>query len=156
MDLLSWRYARLNGQLLDSEIKNREALLNLEFQKISAAKFKAFFAGPDLARSRYATILERWEREFPVDQISIQYFDEIQTNPQNFIDQVTDFLGVPRFPSPGHGLNEIVLEGPRIKMPQELEKFVYELHFKDLSRLYEKKSNPWIKRWLDRQPDRLA
>lgn len=51
-----------------------------------------------LEHGRYASGLERMLEFFPRDSIHIALFDDLLANPQTFLDDVTDFLGVARFP----------------------------------------------------------
>lgn len=50
-----------------------------------------------IASSQYATHLRAWQRRFPAEQISVNLFEELSSNPRSFIANLCDFLGMPRF-----------------------------------------------------------
>lgn len=50
-----------------------------------------------IGSSRYAEHLVGWQRRFPSDQIQVNLYDDLQHDPQAFVDQIADFLGMPRF-----------------------------------------------------------
>jgi hypothetical protein len=47
--------------------------------------------------SQYATNLRKWQNQFPADQISINLYDDLSSDPQALIDHITGFLEIPRF-----------------------------------------------------------
>ncbi len=49
-----------------------------------------------VAQSRYAPMLERWFDAFGRDQVLVTAAEDFYANPQCFVDQVTDRLGLPR------------------------------------------------------------
>jgi hypothetical protein len=53
-----------------------------------------------LDRGRYATHLRRYLDVFPREQLLVQLFDDLKSDPQAYADQVFDFLGVPRLVLP--------------------------------------------------------
>jgi hypothetical protein len=46
---------------------------------------------------RYATHLAGWQRVLGSDQVLVTFYEDLQNDPQAYIDQVADFIGVPRF-----------------------------------------------------------
>jgi Sulfotransferase domain len=50
-----------------------------------------------LDSGQYATHLREWQRLFRSEQISINFFDDLSSDPSAFIKRLSDFLGVPRF-----------------------------------------------------------
>jgi hypothetical protein len=48
--------------------------------------------------NRYAFHLEGWFHLFGCDNVKILLFDELKSAPQSFLDQVSDFIAVPRIP----------------------------------------------------------
>lgn len=50
-----------------------------------------------LASNRYATHFRSWQRNFPKEQLSIHLHEDLSSNPQTFIDCVSDFVGIARF-----------------------------------------------------------
>lgn len=51
-----------------------------------------------LEHGRYATGLDRFLTLFPRDHVHVALFDDLEADPQGFLDGVTDFLGVERQP----------------------------------------------------------
>jgi Sulfotransferase domain len=49
-----------------------------------------------LEEGRYATLLRRYLRYFPPEALFLSYFDDLQDDPQNFLDLTTDRLGISR------------------------------------------------------------
>lgn len=49
-----------------------------------------------LEHGRYATGLDRFLERFPRDAVHVALFDDLVADPQRFLDDVTDFLGVDR------------------------------------------------------------
>ncbi len=58
---------------------------------------QALHSRPELLEhGRYGTALQRFLRHFPRDSIHIALFDDLQRDPQRFVDDVTDWLSVDR------------------------------------------------------------
>jgi hypothetical protein len=54
---------------------------------------------PELMESgRYASTLKLWRRSFGTENVMAGIYDDLQADPQSFVDSVVDFVGVPRFP----------------------------------------------------------
>ena len=51
-------------------------------------------------RGRYASHLRRYLEVFPREQLLVQLFDDLRSDPQAYADQVFDFLGLPRLVLP--------------------------------------------------------
>jgi hypothetical protein len=52
---------------------------------------------PELIESgRYATNLREWQLGFPTSQLLVAVYDDLQRDPQAFIDNVSDFLEIPK------------------------------------------------------------
>ena len=47
--------------------------------------------------SQYATNLRLWQASFPRKQLSVNLFDDLNSDPQGFIDRLTAFLGIGSF-----------------------------------------------------------
>lgn len=53
---------------------------------------------PELMESsRYASTLKLWQRSFGVDNVFAGIYDDLQKDPQAFVNSLVDFIGVPRF-----------------------------------------------------------
>lgn len=51
-----------------------------------------------LEHGRYATGLGRFLELFPRDHVHVAVFDDLEADPQRFLDGITDFLGIDRLP----------------------------------------------------------
>ena len=49
-----------------------------------------------IASGRYCTTLREWQRAFSKEQLLITIYEDLRTNPQSFVDNVTQFISVPR------------------------------------------------------------
>lgn len=50
-----------------------------------------------LESSLYATNLRKWQSAFPSQQLLINLFDDLSSNPQAFVDRLANFLNIPHF-----------------------------------------------------------
>ncbi len=59
---------------------------------------EAMMRDPELLESgKYATHLEAWQTSLGSERVLTTFYEDLQRNPQEFIDQLVDFIGVPRF-----------------------------------------------------------
>lgn len=59
---------------------------------------EAIVRDPELTEtSKYATYLKSWQRAFGVDGVLPTLYDDLRDSPQDFVDKLADFIGVPRF-----------------------------------------------------------
>ena len=59
---------------------------------------EAILRDPELTEtSKYATYLKSWQQEFGVDRVLPTLYDDLRDSPQDFVDKLADFIGVPRF-----------------------------------------------------------
>lgn len=69
---------------------------------------EALHRDPELIESgRYATHLSTWKRAFGSDQVLTTFFDDLRSDPQQYVQELSDFVGIPRFKLPSHALKEI-------------------------------------------------
>jgi hypothetical protein len=47
--------------------------------------------------SKYATHLKAWQQTFGKENVRVLLYDDLNENPQFFVDQLTDFIGISRF-----------------------------------------------------------
>ena len=53
---------------------------------------------PELIESsRYGSTLRLWQRSFGASRVMVGFYDDLRENPQSFVDELVDFIGVPRF-----------------------------------------------------------
>lgn len=50
-----------------------------------------------IASSRYAAHLLEWQSRFPQEQIQVNLYEDLQQDPQSFVNRIADFLAMPRF-----------------------------------------------------------
>ncbi len=50
-----------------------------------------------MATSRYASHLRLWQKSFGAKNVLVGIYDDLRNNPQEFVDAVVNFVGVPRF-----------------------------------------------------------
>jgi len=52
---------------------------------------------PELMESgRYSAHLKEWQKTFGNAQVMVTMHDDMQADPQGYLDRVVDFIGVPR------------------------------------------------------------
>jgi hypothetical protein len=47
--------------------------------------------------SRYTANLRAWQNTLGRDQVMVTLYDDLQTDPQTYLDSIVDFIGIPRF-----------------------------------------------------------
>lgn len=52
---------------------------------------------------KYASNLKLWQRSFGANRVMVGLYDDLRENPQAFVDNLVDFVGVPRFKLPKFG-----------------------------------------------------
>ena len=63
---------------------------------------------PELIESgRYATHLRAWQRALGSDQILTTFYDDLRSDPQGYVNVLTEFIGIPRFTLPENALKAI-------------------------------------------------
>jgi hypothetical protein len=63
---------------------------------------------PELIESGlYATHLKTWRRTFGSDQVLTTFFDDLRSDPQQYVHTLADFIGIPRFTLPTQALKKI-------------------------------------------------
>jgi len=69
---------------------------------------EALHRDPELIESgRYATHLSTWQRAFGSDQVLTTFFDDLRSDPQQYVHELADFIGIPRFKLPTHARKAI-------------------------------------------------
>jgi hypothetical protein len=59
---------------------------------------EAMHRDPELLEtSRYASNLKMWQRSFGSDNVLPCLYDDLREEPQKFVDDLTEFIGIPRF-----------------------------------------------------------
>jgi LPS sulfotransferase NodH len=72
--------------------------LKRAYGRVSWNLEEALERDPELVESSlYATNLRKWQSKFRQEQLSINLYEDLSSNPQAFVDRLADFLGIPRF-----------------------------------------------------------
>jgi LPS sulfotransferase NodH len=72
--------------------------LKRAYGRVSWSLEEALERDPELVESSlYATNLRKWQSQFPKEQLSINLYEDLSSNPQAFVDRLADFLEIPRF-----------------------------------------------------------
>jgi hypothetical protein len=72
--------------------------LKLAYGMIRMSFEEAVVRDPELMEtSRYATHLKAWRKDFGAEQILATSYDDLEGGPQQYLDKLLDFIGVPRF-----------------------------------------------------------
>jgi hypothetical protein len=59
---------------------------------------QAIARDPELLESgRYATHLKEWLRAFGPDQVMATFYEDLRKDPQEYVDQISGFIGIPKF-----------------------------------------------------------
>lgn len=84
-----------------------ERVLSLYRLKRAYAMFRwnfeqAINGDPELMQSaQYVTNLIAWQRSFGAEHVLATIFDDLQQDPQGYLNSIADFVGIPRFAIPG-------------------------------------------------------
>jgi hypothetical protein len=71
--------------------------------------------------SRYASNLKLWQRSFGADNVLPCLYDDLREKPQSFVDDLTDFIGIPRFTLQGSELGS-VHDSERMTQPRNFSR----------------------------------
>jgi len=73
--------------------------LKRAYGMISWSLEQALVRDPELLETgKYATYLAAWRRALGRDQVLATVYDDLQTEPQRYVDTLVDFIEIPRFP----------------------------------------------------------
>lgn len=135
----AWSQARMN----------LVTLTDRRFEDVpDEAFFDHFTQDRTIKRGDYLQILNNWLSVFPDEQLYIDFFERLSSDPQGLLKNVFDFLGVTTdvdwdsFP-----YNEVIFSGPQKEMPPRFRSFLRELYAEDLERLHERfgeNVRPWL------------
>jgi len=82
---------------VERAFSNYRLLRRLVFTKVDFER-AAITRGDLLESSRYGTHLADWFDTFRRDRVLVLIYDDLESNPQAFLDSVADFIGIARFP----------------------------------------------------------
>lgn len=104
----------------------------------------------NLAHSKYAENLARWEKHLPATQIFVGFYDEISKNPESLLKQIFKFLAVdPSFEPPSDLLKRRINKNDYPPMPEGIREMLSMHLLGDLEMLSKKTQNEWVNEWLN-------
>ena len=86
-------------------------------------------------RGDYLSILSNWSSIFPKEQIHVCFYDDIEENPQSFLDNIFNFLEVSSLEIEKTILNTKVNVSASKKIPPEIEAYLIEKYQYDIEKL---------------------
>ncbi|MEL6944162.1 MAG: sulfotransferase, partial [Bacteroidota bacterium] len=84
----AWSQARMSTSDFNKRELGKKDLLKLVLQVASRGNFE---------RTNYAKVLQKWLRHFKKEQLLLYYYNDLQNDPQQFLNQVCDDLKVGHF-----------------------------------------------------------
>ena len=99
----------------------------------------------------YSSLVSKWVKPFPRDQIHILFYDDLVNDPLRFYENICKILKI----NPGNNTEKILNnlsrtyhQGETGKIPVQHEKYLGNLYKKDLIKLDKMLEEPTIKKWL--------
>jgi len=109
----AWSQARMNTSEFNKKELGKKDLLKLVLQVASRGNFE---------RTNYAKVLQKWLRHFKQEQLLVYFYNDLQNDPQQFLNQVCDDLQVQHFTP--RELQKRVHVSKSIQMPAALRWFL--------------------------------
>ena len=112
---------------------------------------RSFLKNPsNLAHSKYAENLARWEKYVTRDKMHICYYDDISTTPHLLIKEIFEFLNVDSsFQPPDDQLLRRINKNEYPEMSDHIREMLSQQLLGDLELLAKKTQCEWVNRWLD-------
>lgn len=105
-------------------------------EQLTEAHILAHFDKPN-ARNDFLQTMATWESVFPSEQIFYGFYDELQGQPDQFIERIERFLGLAHIDNPA-GISRLVGTGEKVLLTSELEAYLYNKFYPMLEVLSEK------------------
>jgi len=128
------------------------AIMNLKkFHKLDVESDKSAyisFLEQNLHKGFYSQYIQNWLSVFPEEQFKILLYDDLKKEPDDFLKQVTDFLKIPVQNNQTIDLNKKVNVNPKIQMPDDIRKMLYEAYVDEINILqtnYNLKVDHWLR-----------
>ncbi len=103
----------------------------------------------------YDENLTRWEEHFPAEQIHIGFYDDLKRRPDEYLDGILDFLGLPSWrPSDGRLTTRFNKKRTSLGLPRDLEAFIARRYLPELVKIEKRFGGPTTD-WL-REAERIA
>lgn len=131
----AWSQARMHTSSFNQRSLEKKDLFKLVLQVASRGNFE---------RTNYAKVLRRWLQYFPKEQVLVYFYDDLQDNPQAFLDRICTDLGVAKFVP--KGLEKRVHVSKQMTMPKDLRWFLdwrYKQVVKELEEMDYEVPNTW-------------
>jgi hypothetical protein len=142
------------------QLSKRARRLGKRLAELEDADFYKFFEGypkglgdvvPGMQQTAYCQTIDNWLKHFKSEQLQILFFDEIRTNPANFLHKVYEHIGVRAgFELDQELLNEPVNRNPEHPLPERFRAFLENRYRGEVEELERRFGQP-IMRW--REPD---
>lgn len=95
----------------------------------------------------YVDIIKKWSHFFP-SSLHICYFDELENQPDHFLEHVLNFLQVPVISSDVQVLKEKIWNGPNVDMPSFIEDYLVKKNKNMIKDLFGYTRNEFVRKWL--------
>ena len=99
----------------------------------------------------YSSLISRWFKIFPRDQLYILFYDDLVNDPHSFYENICKILKI----NPGNNtistlndLSRTYHKGATGRIPIKHEKYLGNLYKEDLIKLDKMLEEPYIKKWL--------
>lgn len=99
----------------------------------------------------YVTLIKKWQKHFPKEQILIYYFDELQENPQKLFNRICEFLEIE--PIEIENIDKKVNKGIVEEIPAEYEQELIKLNYKYIEEFAQAYPNKYSLAWLEKYKD---
>lgn len=109
----AWSQARMQTSNFNQKSLTQKDLLKLVLQVASRGNFE---------RTNYPTVIQRWLKYFSKEQLHVYYYDDLQVDPQGFLDRICQDLKVATFQP--EGLKQRVHVSKSFDMPVGLRWFL--------------------------------
>jgi hypothetical protein len=91
---------------------------------------EALKSRPNLGLNRYAFHLSKWFNTFGRENVLVTMYDELRTQPQSYLDRVTDFMGVARIavsarPEIGHDVHSFDRAPKNLRLARRATRLMY-------------------------------
>jgi hypothetical protein len=122
--------------------------LNILSQESSIEEIKKFIDSKEQTlRGDYISIISNWSKVFPKEQLHICFYDEIQQNPQLFLNKIFNFLNIKPLLLEEKILKQKVNISHFKDIPQEIQRHLNQKYKKDIIKISEIIGS-YSKKWI--------
>ncbi len=102
-----------------------------------------------LASSEYLKNLARWEMYYPESQVLVVFQDQIREEPENLLQEISQFLGVDHFEYHHSELiNKKINSHSYPEIPDEYAKLLADIFIDEIEQLHQRFNNSYTQSWL--------